>query len=127
MVLILLPGLVSLVGSHGAFAQAPPAAPPGAMAPAEAPPSAPAAEKTSLLAGAKEDVNGRFNVSFSMPGPKGPGYKAKISLTLAVSGDALTGEITDPDDPAQVRKIEDAKVDGNKFSFQARSGMVVRP
>jgi hypothetical protein len=30
--------------------------------------------------------------------------------------------MTDPDDPAQVRKIENAKVDGNQFSFQAKSG-----
>lgn len=57
-----------------------------------------------------------------MPGPKGPGNKAEIVFTLAVSGNALTGEMTDPDDPAQVRKIENGKVDGNQFSFQAKSG-----
>ena len=57
-----------------------------------------------------------------MPGPKGPGNKAEAVLTLVVSGNALTGEMTDPDDPAQVRTIENAKVDGNQFSFLAKSG-----
>jgi len=124
-VLILLTGLTSLVGSRGASAQAPAGptgAPPGGNAPAETAAPATAATKTALLTGSKEDVNGKFNVSFSMPGPKGPGNKAEIVFTLAVSGNALTGQMTDPDDPAQVRKIENGKVDGNQFSFQAKSG-----
>jgi hypothetical protein len=82
-----------------------------------------AAAKTALLTGVKEDVNGKFKVSFAMPGPKGPGNKEEIALNLAVTGNALTGEMTDPDDPGQVHKIENGKVDGNQFSFQAKLGI----
>jgi hypothetical protein len=117
--LVLFLGLMSPAGFAHAQGQLP------AMPSTGVPTPAAATAKTDVLIGEKEDINGKYKVSFSLPGPKGPGYKAEVILTLAVSGDALTGEITDPDNSAQLCNIYDSSVKGNQFSFSARSGKKV--